>query len=173
MKKKSRGFTLVELLAVIVILALIMILVIPSVLDVTNTAKKELFYDYSRTVQSKAVAKYIEDMDDESIKSNCRVYDIGTDLDIENTGNFEGWAKVNRKIVTDETKKVARVKLPTVSEVLRVMYCIGDGTTCTPDSQYKFADGATQVTVEKTINKGQVLCEIGRASCRERVWYLV
>ena len=77
---------------------------------------------------------------------------------IENTGNFEGWAKVNRKIVTDETKKVARVKLPTVSEVLRVMYCIGDGTTCTPDSQYKFADGATQVTVEKTINKGQVLC---------------
>lgn len=92
-KKKKNGFTLVELLAVIVILALLLIIVIPSILDTTNRAKKELFYDYSRSVQSKAVAKYIQDMDDETIKSNCRVYDINTDLDLENTGDFEGWQK--------------------------------------------------------------------------------
>lgn len=157
-KQKKNGFTLVELLAVIVILALLLIIVIPSILDTTNRAKKELFYDYSRSVQSKAVAKYIQEMDDETIKSNCRVYDINTDLDLENTGDFEGWAKVNRRAVENPDKRTAVVKLPTVPKVLNVMYCIADGTDCKPDTQFMFADGATQVNVDKNIKKGQVLC---------------
>lgn len=160
MKKKNNGFTLIELLAVIVILALLLIIVIPQILDTTNRAKKELFYDYSRSVQSKAVAKYIQEMDDETIKSDCRVYDIGTDLDLENTGNFEGWAKVNRKISdkSSVTKGTARVSLPTVEKVIGVKYCIDNGTSCTPDKQYQFEEGTRQVTVSKNINKGQVLC---------------
>ena len=44
--KKKNGFTLVELLAVIVVLAIIMIIAIPSVLDVMNTARKKAFVMY-------------------------------------------------------------------------------------------------------------------------------
>lgn len=160
MKKRNDGFTLVELLAVIVILALLLIIVIPQILETTNRAKKELFYDYSRSVQSKAVAKYIQEMDDETIKSSCRVYDISTDLDLENTGDFEGWAKVNRKISDKNgvTKGTARISLPTVEKVLGVKYCIADGTSCTPNTDYQYEEGAKQVTILKNINQGQVLC---------------
>jgi len=42
-KGKINGFTLVELLAVIVILAIIMIIAIPSVLNVTEQAKQKSF----------------------------------------------------------------------------------------------------------------------------------
>src|SRR5574344_395790 len=41
--KKKKGFTLVELLAVIVVLAIIMIIAIPSVLKSMNNAKKGAF----------------------------------------------------------------------------------------------------------------------------------
>ena len=43
---KRKGFTLVELLAVIVILAIIMIIAIPSVLDTLDTARKKTFIEY-------------------------------------------------------------------------------------------------------------------------------
>ncbi len=160
MKKKDNGFTLVELLAVIVILALLLIIVIPQILDTTNQAKKELFYEYSGRVQSKAIAKYIQDMDDETIKDTCRVYDISTDLDLENTGDFEGWAKVSRKLTSNgsTTKGTARVELPQVEKVVGVKYCIADGTTCTPDTDYQFEEGTNKPVVLKNINKGQVLC---------------
>lgn len=160
MKKKNKGFTLVELLAVIVILALILILVVPQVLDVTNRAKKELFYDYSRSVQNKAVAKYIQDMDDETVKSSCRVYDISTDLDLENTGDFEGWAKVNRRLANNSsaTKGTAKINISVKEKLIGVKYCIATGSSCTPDTQYQFEEGANQVTILKNINQGQVLC---------------
>ena len=40
MKEKNKGFTLVELLAVIVILALIALIATPIILNVINDAKK-------------------------------------------------------------------------------------------------------------------------------------
>ncbi len=40
---KNRGFTLVELLAVITILALILILVVPNIAKSTSTSKKKLY----------------------------------------------------------------------------------------------------------------------------------
>ena len=48
--KKQNGFTLVELLAVIVILAIIIILVVPNVLSSMETAKKNAFVIEARKV---------------------------------------------------------------------------------------------------------------------------
>ena len=45
MKEKNKGFTLVELLAVIVILALIALIATPIILNVINDAKKQAAKD--------------------------------------------------------------------------------------------------------------------------------
>ena len=61
--KKKDGFTLVELLAVIVVLALIMFIVLPNVLNSISSARKESFYLYAQNLQGKATAKYTQDLD--------------------------------------------------------------------------------------------------------------
>lgn len=58
MKKNKKGFTLVELLAVIVVLAIIMIIAIPQVMESMNAAKKNSFKIYAQKVLNTASAKY-------------------------------------------------------------------------------------------------------------------
>ena len=78
--RKKNGFTLIELLAVIVVLALIMIIVIPNVLNAVNSAKKESFFLYAQSLQSKAIAKYTQDLDLNRENTECAVYDISKDF---------------------------------------------------------------------------------------------
>ena len=69
MKEKNKGFTLVELLAVIVILALIALIATPIILNVINDAKKQAAKDSAYGYMD-AVEKYIvsSELEDESIK---------------------------------------------------------------------------------------------------------
>ena len=69
MKRKNKGFTLVELLAVIVILALIALIATPIILNVINDAKKQAAKDSAYGYMD-AVEKYIvsSELEDESIK---------------------------------------------------------------------------------------------------------
>ena len=159
MKKKMQGFTLVELLAVIIIIAIILVLVVPTVLDATNKAKKDSFYIYAQELQGKAVAKYTQDMDDETNLSDCYVYDIRTDLsDKNNTGNYEGWVKVSRTAVSEENKKLASIHITNANPLQYVRYCITEGNTCTPDKSYNIAPDAKDVTVAEIIKNNQKLC---------------
>lgn len=160
MKKHNKGFTLVELLAVIVILALILIISIPSILETANKAKKETFYQYAQSLQSKAIAKYTQDMDDNTVNNDCNVYDISTDLDIKNTGDFEGWVKVNRRAINDSKKKSATVSLSSSKTIEYVRYCIAQGSTCTPDTSYSFPEGAKTITITQTIGENQTMCAL-------------
>ena len=109
MKSKKNGFTLVELLAVIVILALVMILAIPAILRVINEARIESFYLYTRSLESKALARYQEDIQLLSSTNpeveNCAVYDIGKDFDLTNTGDYKGYVKMTREPADDLTKE--------------------------------------------------------------------
>ena len=59
--KKRNGFTLVELLAVIVVLAIIMIIAIPAVLDVMNNARKSSFALYIEKVVRDVQTQYVSD----------------------------------------------------------------------------------------------------------------
>lgn len=54
-KLNKKGFTLVELLAVIVILALLIVVVATSVLPALNNAKKSALKTYSERVKSNAI----------------------------------------------------------------------------------------------------------------------
>ena len=90
--KFKRGFTLVELLAVIVILAIIMIIAIPSVLNSMNTAKRKGFIEYVDKTFTSAQKQYaLEEMEGTRTYSECYVYNIKTDLGNGETGDYEGW----------------------------------------------------------------------------------
>ena len=58
--KKIKGFTLVELLAVIVILAVILIIAMPKISDVISNSKKASLEATAKTVASQAEKKLME-----------------------------------------------------------------------------------------------------------------
>ena len=57
-KNRKKGFTLVELLAVIVVLAVIMVLAVPSVLNQMNSAKQKTFQMYGERMVNNAMQAY-------------------------------------------------------------------------------------------------------------------
>ena len=68
MKEKKKGFTLVELLAVIVILAIIALIATPIVLNVINDAKKEAakdsFYGYMDAIEKAIITNDVDEEED-------------------------------------------------------------------------------------------------------------
>ena len=68
MKEKNKGFTLVELLAVIVILAIIALIATPIILNVINNAKKEAakdsFYGYMDAIEKAIITNDVDEEED-------------------------------------------------------------------------------------------------------------
>ena len=58
--KKKKGFTLVELLAVIVILAVILIIAMPKISDVIKNSKESSLETTAKLIASQAEKKYTE-----------------------------------------------------------------------------------------------------------------
>jgi len=94
MKEKIKGFTLVELLAVIVILAIIMIIAIPSVLSVLTTARKKSFVEYVDKAVGVSKQKYMEGVTLGESANACYIYVVEKDLGIDNTGDYKGFVLV-------------------------------------------------------------------------------
>lgn len=67
--KSKKGFTLVELLAVIVILGVIMVIAIPSVLETMQVAKTKSLQEYAQKVRNVGKRKYL-------VKKNSKDYHI-------------------------------------------------------------------------------------------------
>ena len=95
MKEKNKGFTLVELLAVIVILALIALIATPIILNVINDAKKQAAKDSAYGYMD-AVEKYIvsSELEDKSIKDGTySVEDLNKKISVKGStpdnGNIE------------------------------------------------------------------------------------
>ncbi len=92
---KNKGFTLVELLAVIVILAIIMIIAIPAVLNTMNNARRKSFIEFANKAILKAQEKYtLRNLEGLPV-SGVIVYDIENDLGLSNTGDFKGYVIVD------------------------------------------------------------------------------
>lgn len=94
--KRKNGFTLVELLAVIVVLAIIMIISIPAVMDTMTTARKNTFILYVNKVIGDVSKRYTTDADGGEIPgAGYYVYDITQDLNLTSTGAFKGYIVIN------------------------------------------------------------------------------
>ena len=101
MKEKNKGFTLVELLAVIVILALIALIATPIILNVINDAKKQAAKDSAYGYMD-AVEKYIvsSELEDKSIKDGTyRVEDLNKKISVKGSTPDNGIIKIENKEV--------------------------------------------------------------------------
>ena len=101
MKEKNKGFTLVELLAVIVILALIALIATPIILNVINDAKKQAAKDSAYGYMD-AVEKYIvsSELEDESIPDGIySVEDLNKKISVKGSTPDNGTIKIESKTV--------------------------------------------------------------------------
>lgn len=160
MKNKQKGFTLVELLAVIIILAIIMIIAIPAVIDSLNKSRKQAFFEYAQDIRLKAEQQYIQDsgMGLNLERTDCYVYDIKKDIGLSDTGSFDGWAKVKREQVSSGSK-AAVVSIKASDVIQSVRTCTTDeNQSCTPNEGYFVPEGSKSIDVTKSIKEGQKVC---------------
>ena len=105
---KKKGFTLVELLAVIVILALIALIATPIILNVINDAKKEAakdsFYGYMDAIEKAIIANDVEEEEDFPTPDSNGCYNL---------------KELNEKVNIKGTK-------PTIADDAKV--CLKEGT---------------------------------------------
>ena len=87
----DKGFTLVELLAVIVILAIIMLIAIPVVLDTMENAKRKSFIEYVDKILITSQKQVLEENLLGNEVTGCKVYYIKNDLGLSSTGNYDGY----------------------------------------------------------------------------------
>ena len=101
MMNKNKGFTLVELLAVIVILAIIALIATPIILNVINDAKKQAAKDSAYGYMD-AVEKYIvsSELEDESIQDGIySVEDLNKKISVKGSTPDNGTIKIESKTV--------------------------------------------------------------------------
>jgi prepilin-type N-terminal cleavage/methylation domain-containing protein len=101
--KNKKGFTLVELLAVIVVLAIIMIIAVPSVLDSMNSAKKSAFQIYAQKVLNTAETKYQTWILTGDTIYSC--YNL-TYLMGDSVGNYKGYVAITNQNTDSVTFKL-------------------------------------------------------------------
>ena len=109
---KKKGFTLVELLAVIVILAVILVIAVPKIMDTIQNSKEGTLMSSAKLIANQAEKKYVENQvlgindviscDDVAKTTDDYDYcDISFDNDgkasvtISGKGKFEGMAVCN------------------------------------------------------------------------------
>lgn len=158
MKKKQNGFTLVELLAVIIILAIIMIIAIPAVIESLNKSRKQTFFEYAQNVRMKAEQQYIQDLDLNKERTDCFVYDIKKDIGLGDTGSFDGWVKVKREKASSGNKTALK-KISAADGIQAVKTCtVEESKNCTPNEAYFVPEGSKSLEVSKSIKEGQKVC---------------
>jgi len=102
-KLNNKGFTLVELLAVIVVLGIIMVIAIPNVMTTMENARIGTFKIYAQKVLTKAEEVYQSDVllgNIDAGGSTC--YDF-TDLGLASSGNYRGKVMVSINTVMEPT----------------------------------------------------------------------
>lgn len=113
LKGNKKGFTLVELLAVIVVLAIIMIIAIPAVLENMNNAKKGSLKVYAEKALGNAQSTYQADdllgalptsstttNDKKFLKDKCYCYSL-TGVGLTTTGSYKGYVIITLDAATN------------------------------------------------------------------------
>ena len=96
--RRKNGFTLVELLAVIVVLAIIMIIAIPAVLEILSNTRKKTFAMSVNKYVTAAQSQYLSDANLGSIQgAGLYVYNIASDLGLSGVGANQGYIVVDAR----------------------------------------------------------------------------
>lgn len=103
-KLNKKGFTLVELLAVIVVLAFVMVLAAPSVLSSMNSARQSSFMLYAEKMLNSAQSRYQSDQLVQ-IMDDTYCYNI-SELSDTKTTQYSGFV-----IVTNGSKQTAEYRI--------------------------------------------------------------
>ena len=127
MKNKVKGFTLVELLAVIVILAIILVIAVPKITDTIKNSKIASFESSAKTIASQAEKKKMENeiLDNTNLITcnnlvklsnsdyiSCSIYFDSNNnalVTLYGSGKFEGLQIING---TKENAKAEEIKAP-------------------------------------------------------------
>ncbi len=88
---KNKGFTLVELIAVIALLSIIMLLIVPNVANYLNSSKKTLFYDNVVNMFKSATTTFMYQDD----PTNTTFSNNGVKLDVDVESEYVYTIKVN------------------------------------------------------------------------------
>ena len=107
-KLNKKGFTLVELLAVIVVLAIIMVLTIPSVLSSLTTARQSAFLTYAKKMLNAAQEKY---QSNQLVGIDGKCFTVES-LSDDTTSQYHGIVSISTETdANGNTKPVARIKM--------------------------------------------------------------
>ena len=94
--KNQKGFTLVELLAVIVILAVVILIAVTAVIPRMNDAKKGAFADEAMAYIRGAQEAYVESQMDGSAGSTCfTVAWLNANKIDKKASDYEGWVSLD------------------------------------------------------------------------------
>ena len=89
--RNKNGYTLVEVLLVIVILSIVLIILIPLIISVVSKSKKQVFVETVNSYLDKVEDKYKKDSSVNTIpKEGVYVYNIQTDLNVAND-KYQGY----------------------------------------------------------------------------------
>lgn len=88
---KKKGFTLVELIAVIALLSIIMLLIVPNVANYLNSSKKTLFYDNVVNMFKSATTTFMY----QDVPTNTTFSNNGVKLDVDVESEYVYTIKVN------------------------------------------------------------------------------
>ena len=172
MMKNKKGFTLVELLAVIVILAVILVIAIPRIIDVIDSSKLSSFESSARMIISDAEKQYAVN----------KVNGIEEEISCENTSKLNNNEYSNCEITFD-SEGLASIEL-TGSGKFDGLTCKGNSTTLvcgtnlpTDEACFTFNSGTGKITdydnscekdvkIPSTIG-GVAVTSIGREAFRD------
>ena len=87
----NKGFTLVELIAVIALLSIIMLLIVPNVANYLNSSKKTLFYDNVVNMFKSATTTFMYQDD----PTNTTFSNNGVKLDVDVESEYVYTIRVN------------------------------------------------------------------------------
>ena len=99
--KNRKGFTLVELLAVIVIMAILLMVAIPAVNNILQDVRKRTFVNEAKTIYNEAMNKYISES---SQGFELKTISSEDDSAIEMTGE-----KLDYCVILDDKGKVSKL----------------------------------------------------------------
>ena len=131
MRKKKNAFTLIELLAVTVILAVILVIAIPRILDVIDVSKKDSFKTSAQLIADSAEKKYVEN----------KLNNIDEEITCENVTKLSKEDYESCKITFDNEGN-AKVTIEGKGKFKDLAICNGTKTsvelsdTCSTDAKY-------------------------------------